>query len=145
VFTRVRSWYDGAGWFVGGAIVLFVAALLAVVLGLQSPDRQLWIGQQVVGTEQRGLVVYRWHGQSYSIAVPGTGSAKAVTVYIDPGDPAEAMIDNTFDRVLAILLIGGPVVAGGVLLVLGGTRNYRWRRRNADQESEWWMSRLPRP
>jgi len=47
----VRGWYDGSGWFVGAAVVLVVFALLALLVGLQSLDRVLWTGQQVVGTE----------------------------------------------------------------------------------------------
>jgi hypothetical protein len=38
------------------------------------------------------------------------------------------MIDNIPDRVVAGFLIIGPLVAALVLLVLGGTRNYRWFR-----------------
>jgi hypothetical protein len=127
--ARVRKWYDGSGWFVAGAVVLLVFAVLALLVGLQSADRVLWTGQEVVGTEQYGIVSYSWHGQSYSIGVPGFGSAKAVSVYLDPADPSQAMIDNVPDRVVAGLLILGPVVAALVLLVLGGTRNYRWFRR----------------
>ena len=128
VLARVRKWFDGAGWFVGLAVTLFVFALLAALLGLQSPDHVLWTGQQVTGTEQGGIVSYRWHGQTYSLDAPGNGSAKAITVYLDPGDPSQSMINNVADRVLAILLIGVPVAGGVVLLVAGGTRNYRWTR-----------------
>ena len=39
MFARVRNWFEGAGWFVGLAAVLFVFALLAVLIGLQSPDK----------------------------------------------------------------------------------------------------------
>jgi hypothetical protein len=94
VLARVRKWFDGAGWFVGGAIVLLVFALLAVLVGLQSQDSVLWTGQQVTGTEQQGLVYYRWQGQSYSLDVPGSGSAKAVSVNFNPVDPGQAMVDN---------------------------------------------------
>ena len=59
----------------------------------------------------------------------GTGSAKAVSVYLDPADPSQAMIDNIPDRAVAGVLILGPVVAALVLLILCGTRNYRWFRR----------------
>ena len=38
MLARVRKWFDGAGWYVGGAVVLLVFALLAVLAGLQSPD-----------------------------------------------------------------------------------------------------------
>jgi hypothetical protein len=126
--ARVRKWYDGSGWFVAGAVVLLVIAALALLAGLQSPDRLLWTGQGVTGAEHQGIVYYSWHGQSYSIDASGNGSAKDVSVYLDPADPSQAMIDNVPDRVVAGLLIAGPVVAALVLLVLGGTRNYRWFR-----------------
>jgi hypothetical protein len=126
--ARVRKWYDGSGWYVGGAVVLLVFAALALLVGLQSSDRVLWIGQEVTGTEDQGIVYYSWHGQSYSIDVPGTGSAKAISVYLDPADPSQAMTDNILDRVVASVLVLGPALAAVVLLVLGGTRNYRWFR-----------------
>ena len=63
--------------------MLVVFALLALLLGLQSSDRVLWTGQQVVGTEQQGIVTYWWHGQSYSLDEPGFGFARAVSVYLD--------------------------------------------------------------
>jgi hypothetical protein len=136
VFARVRNWFDGAGWFVGLAVVLFIFALLAVFAGLQSPVKLLWTGQQVTGTEQRGLVYYTWQGQSYTLDVSGYGSSKAVTVYLDPGDPSHAVTDNVADRVFAGLLIGAPVAGGLALLAVGGTRNYRWARRNAKRARE---------
>jgi hypothetical protein len=136
VLARVRKWFDGAGWFVGGAVVLLVFALLAMLAGLQSQDSVLWTGQQVTGTEQRGLVYYRWQGQSYTLSVPGTGSVKAVSVYLNPGDPSQAVVDNVLDRVLAGLLVLGPVTGAVVLLVIGGTRNYRWQRRKLKRARE---------
>ena len=129
MLTRVRKWFDGAGWFVGAAVVLLVFSLLAVLAGLQVPDSVLWTGQQVTGTEQQGLVYYRWQGQSYSLDVSGFGSSKAVSVYLNPGDPSQAMVDNVPDRVLAGLFVLGPAAGAVVLLVVGGTRNYRWQRR----------------
>ena len=129
MLARVRKWFDGAGWFVGAAVVLLVFALLAALVGLQSPDSVLWTGQQVTGTEQQGLVYYRWQGQSYSLDVPGSGSSKAISVYLNPGDPSQAIVDNVLDRVLAALFVLGPAAGAVVLLVIGGTRNYRWQRR----------------
>jgi len=136
VFGRVRRWFDGAGWFVGLAVALFVFALLAVLVGLQSSDIVLWTGQHVTGTEQRGIVYYQWQGQSYSLDTSGYGSSKAVSVYLDPGDPSHAMIDNVADRVAAVLLVGVPAAGGVALLIAGGTRNYRWARRNAKRARE---------
>jgi hypothetical protein len=136
VLARVRKWFDGAGWFVGAAVVLLVFALLAALVGLQSPDRVLWTGQQVTGTEQQGLVYYRWQGQSYSLDVPGSGSSKAVSVYLNPGDPSHAVVDNVLSRVLAGLFVLGPAAGAVVLLVIGGTRNYRWQRRKFKRARE---------
>ena len=136
MLARVRKWFDGAGWYVGLAVALFAFALLWVLLGLQSPESVLWTGQHVTGTEQNGLVYYRWQDQSYTIVVSGNGSAKAVSVYLDPGNPSQAMVDNAFDRVVAILLVGVPVAGGVALLIAGGTRNYRWARRNAKRARE---------
>ena len=136
MFARVRSWFDGAAWFVGLAVALFVFALLAVLIGFQSPDSVLWTGQHVTGTEQQGVVYYRWQGQSYTLDASGYGSSNAVSVYLDSGDPSHAVLENVTDRVAAVLLVGVPVAGGVALLVLGGTRNYRWARRNAKRAHE---------
>lgn len=143
VLTRVRGWFDGAGWFAGLAVALFAFALLMVLVELQSPDLLLWTGHRVVGTEQGGIVSYRWHGQPYSLDAPGYGSSKAVSVYLDPADPGNAMIDNVADRVLVSSLIGGPVAGGVVLLVVGLTRKHRWERRNARLGREFQLTRRP--
>jgi len=129
VLGRVRKGFDGAGWFVGGAVLLFIFALLATFIEFQSPDAVLWTGQRVVGTEQRGLVYYHWQGQQYTFTVNGQGNEKAIGVYLDPGNPEHAMLDSAIDRAVAVLLIGVPAAAGAGLLVMGGTRNYRWARR----------------
>lgn len=133
---RIRGWFDGAGWFVGLAVALFVFALLAVLLELQSPDLVLWTGHRVAGTEQGGIVSYRWAGQQYSLNTSGYGSARDVSVYLDPADPGNAMIDNVPDRVLAASFIGAPVAGGVALLVAGGTRKPRRARRKARRARE---------
>lgn len=144
VFARIRGWFDGAGWFVAAAGVLFFAAVLVAVLELQSKSALLWTGQPVAGTEQRGIAFYHWQGQSYEVVVPGYGSAKSMTLYLDPGDPSGAIPDSTGNRVADVLGVGVPFVAGVVVLVIGGTRNYRWKRRNIKRgETDWWMSKVP--
>jgi len=129
VLARVRESFDGAGWFVGLAAALFVFALLAVLLELQSPDLVLWTGHRVTGTEQGGIVTYRWHGQQYSLDARGFGSAPHVSVYLDPADPGSGMVDNLPDRILVSSFIGVPVAGGVALLVAGATRKSRRIRR----------------
>lgn len=127
--TRLGGWFDGTGWFVGSAIALFVFALLAVFLELQSPNSVIWTGHRIVGTEQGGIVSYRWDGQTYSLDAPGFGSARAVSVYLDPGDPGDARLNDPVDRTLTATLVGVPVIGGVAVLVAGLTRKSRWRRR----------------
>ena len=127
--ARIRALFDGAGWFPGLAVALFAFALLAVLLELQSSDAVRWTGQRVTGTEIGGIVSYRWDGQTYSLDAQGYGSAKAVGVDLDPADPSNAVIDNTFPRLVEGALVAVPVAAGVVLLVLGLTRRWRWERR----------------
>ena len=129
VRARVGGWFDGAGWFVGLAAVLFVFTLIMVLGELQSPDVVLWTGHRVTGTEQGGIVYYRWQGQNYSIDAPGNGSSKAVNVYLDPGNPEHALADNVYNRVAIGPLVGVPFAGGLVLLAAGLTRGYRWKRR----------------
>jgi hypothetical protein len=129
VRARIAALFDGAGWFVGLAIALFAFTLIMLLGELQSPDLVLWTGHRVVGTEQGGIVYYRWHGQNYSVDAPGYGSSKAISVYLDPASPDHAMIDNVYNRALAASLIGVPFAGGVALLCVGLSRNYRSRRR----------------
>lgn len=126
---RLRGLLDGAGWALGLAIALFVAALVMLAVVAQSPQALLWAGQHTVGTEQAGLVYFRWHGETYATAVPGNGSAQKVDVYFDPANPANAIADNITDRVITGLLVGGPAAAGVAVLAVGLTRKRRWARR----------------
>jgi hypothetical protein len=135
MLARIRSWFDGAGWFPGLAAALFVFALLAVLLELQSSDAVRWTGRHVTGTEIGGIVSYRWNGQTYSLDAPGYGSAKAVGVVLDPADPANAVIDNTVPRLVEGSLVAVPVAAGVALLVVGLTRRRRWERRQQRAEA----------
>jgi hypothetical protein len=128
---RLRRLMDGAGWSVGAAAVLLLFALLAGLVVAQSPQIVLWTGQHATGYERGGLVFFRYSGRTYSVDVPGYGSASAVSVYFDPADPSTAMADNLADRAFTGGLVGGPVVAAALVLAIGLTRKRRWARRDA--------------
>jgi len=91
---RLGKVLDGAGWSVGLAAALFAFALLFLALDFQSPDIVLWTGQRAVGTEQNGLVTFYWKHHAYTATTPGTGSAKAVSVYFPPGNPDAAIAES---------------------------------------------------
>ena len=120
---------DGAGWSVGLAAALFAFALLFLALDFQSPQIVLWTGQRAVGTEQNGLVTFYWHHHAYTATTPGTGSAKAMSVYFPPGNPDAAVAESIPDRLTAVALFAVPVAAGVVVLAVGLTRKRRWARR----------------
>lgn len=144
MLVRIRGWFDGAGWFLGGAILCFVFALLALLLELQAPESVLWNGTPVAGTERGGIVFFQWAGQQHQFSAPGYGSARKVIVYFDPGNPDNAMLDNNADRLGPALFIGLPALACVTLLAIGGSQGWRWKRRNAKRgEQEWWLSRVP--
>jgi hypothetical protein len=136
MLARIRRLFDGAGWFPGLAAALFVFALLAVLLELQSSDAVRWTGQHVTGTEIGGIVSYRWDGQTYSLGAPGYGSAKAVSVYLDPANPSNAVLENPFLRLVEGSLVVVPVAGGVALLVAGLTRRRRWERRQLRKAPE---------
>jgi hypothetical protein len=136
VRSRIAALFDGAGWFVGLAIALFAFTLIIVLGELQSPDVVLWTGHHVVGTERGGIVYYQWRGQNYSLDVPGYGSSKAVSVYLDPGNPGHAMIDNAYNRAAVGALVGLPFAGGVTLLAIGLSRGHRFRRRELRQVME---------
>jgi hypothetical protein len=123
--------------------VLILIAVLALLLELQLPSAVLWTGQAVTGTERGGIVFYQWQGLERTISAPGYGSAKTVIVYLDPSNPASAVLDSNSDRIWPAAFVGLPALAGTALLLVGGTRNYRWKRRNAKRGEEWWMAKVP--
>jgi hypothetical protein len=133
---RLGKVLDGAGWSVGLAAALFAFALLFLALDFQSPQIVLWTGQRAVGTEQNGLVTFYWHHQAYTATTPGSGSAKAMSVYFPPGNPDAAVAESLPDRLTAVALFGVPVLAGLAVLTIGLTRKRRWARRmNRDSAS----------
>jgi len=127
--SRLGKILDGAGWSVGLAAALFAFALLFLALDFQSPQIALWTGQRAVGTEQNGLVTFYWKHHAYTATTPGTGSAKAVSVYFPPGNPDAAVAESIPDRLTAVALFAVPVAAGVVVLAVGLTRKRRWARR----------------
>src|SRR2546430_13675534 len=93
--ARIRALFDGAGWFPGLAAALFVFALLAVLLELQSSDAVRWTGQHVTGTEIGGIVSYPGGGQNHSLRPQGYGAPQGAGGGPDPADPPHTLLANT--------------------------------------------------
>ncbi len=78
------------------AALLVIVGVLFLVLLLLSPSRLYWTGRAVQGTDTGGIVYYKVDGQSYSVDDTGaaTGRGTPRTVYVDRGDPSNALVQR---------------------------------------------------
>ncbi|MGH3493795.1 MAG: hypothetical protein ACRDRL_32035, partial [Sciscionella sp.] len=115
------------------AFALFAVGILVVLLEVQSPSRALWIGVPVQGAEYAGAVTYSYHGQGYSLSEPFSrhqlGPSRQVTVYVNPGDPSDGVLDRAATRWYEGVLIGVWFVGATGCLFAGALRARRHRRR----------------
>jgi hypothetical protein len=129
---RARALADGLGAYLGVAVALLIFAVLGLLLVLQSPkDVLLWTGTRVIGSEQGGLISYRWQGESYTLDVPGYGNDPHVVVYVDPSDPTNARQDSLFVRGSDTALTVLPVTLAFGVVGFGAYRRRSARRQDA--------------
>jgi hypothetical protein len=138
----------------GVAIALMAVGLLFAVVEVQSPSRLYWTGDAVGGTNTGGIVFYTVQGERYTVDDPGPVPAHdtAVTVYVNPDDPSEALLSGP-TRWVDAAAVGGWFVAALVLLFVAalrrtsgigrGARN-RGRASDETSESDWIAQYLDR-
>lgn len=136
--AAVRNWFGHPSTI--GAIVLVVVGLLFLGMLAQSPTRIYWTGDQVPGTVEGGLVYYRVAGEQYTVDDTGRTPADGtrVTVFVDSGDPTQALLNRPVRWIDA----GSVVVwfvAAGVLLGVAALRRSRTadRRRELERAAGW--------
>ena len=130
-----RFWelFAGTGPFTGIAVLLVVVGTVFLISIPLGSSALLWTGQAVHGTDSGGIVFYTYKGQQYTI--DQSGDFHSTTVYVDPGNPANAELDNPLDRWIDILTVGGSYVLAAVLVVVGFLRRgWHRRRRRAERE-----------
>ncbi|MGH9124133.1 MAG: hypothetical protein ACRDZ8_05315, partial [Acidimicrobiales bacterium] len=126
VVERRSSRWQGMGAFPGLGIGFLVLSLAFLVVAALSPTSLQWTGTAVHATYTRdGSIHYTYHGQSYLLADPTSSTFHETTVFIDPSKPANAILDNPFDRVLDVVSVGGPLLLAALVFALG----FRRRRR----------------
>lgn len=118
----------GTGPFTGVAVAFVVLSALFVVAAALSSTSLQWTGRPVRGTYRDGLVSYQYQGQHYALADPAASTFHETTVFVDPADPANAMLDNPFDRGLDIASVVAPLLLAAFFFALGVRRR---RRRGA--------------
>jgi hypothetical protein len=98
--VSVRDSFDGIGGYVIVAGLLLFFSVLGLLVEVQSPDKVLWTGTKVVGSEQGGIVLYDFRGQQYSLDGAGVDTRARVDVYLNPSDPSNAELNSVVNRVI---------------------------------------------
>ncbi len=129
--AAVREWVGHPSTI--AAIVLVAVGLLFLGIEAQSPTRTYWTGEQVTGTVERGLVYYRVDGEQYTVddTGPAQPSGTRVTVFVDRGDPTQALLDRPVRWIDAGAVLFWFVAAGALLLV-AAVRRARSRRQHQE-------------
>jgi hypothetical protein len=129
--VRLPERFDRIGGYGVVACVLLIFSIGAFLVEWQAPDRVLWTGTKVVGTEHGGVVFYTVRGQHDSLDGNEFDNRARISVYVDPSHPDSAMLNSTPDRVVDVAAIVVPF--GLSLLLLGIGLNRRPRRRLDDR------------
>jgi hypothetical protein len=115
------------------------AALAFVVVGLiffgsilSSPGGwQWWDAAAVHGSEHRGVVFYSYRGTNYSVDDLQSVRTGPRTVWVDPSNPATAVLSVSTPRVSDTAITLGPLVLAGVFFGAGLIRSRRHQRQRA--------------
>jgi hypothetical protein len=122
---RLLRPFHGTGLYPVAGVLLLVFAMCFLVANLVSPSAILWTGTPVAANERGGIVYYQYHGQGYSIDDLNSYGSGPRTVYLDPSDPARAMIYTTGSRIFDVVTVGAPLVAAAGFFIAGFLRKRR--------------------
>jgi hypothetical protein len=124
------------------ALVLVVVGLLFALVEAQSPSKLYWTGDAVAATNSGGIAYYRVHGQQYTLDVPGPAPAHdtPVTVFVDPGDPSQALLSRPTRWVDAAAVLCWFVAAVALVAVAALRRSSRRRQRPDDMSESAWIA-----
>jgi hypothetical protein len=120
--VSLRERLDGLSGYVALAAVLFVFSVLGFLVEIQSSDKVLWTGTKVVGSEQNGIVFYRYRGEQYSLDGSGFTNRARVSVYLDPSNPNNAQTNGPFERVVDLGFTAIPFTLSILVMGVGITR-----------------------
>jgi hypothetical protein len=127
--VRMTGKFDQIGGYGVVACALLVFSIFAFLIELQSPDRVLWTGTKIAGSERGGIVFYPLHGRQESLDGTNFDNRARVTVYVYPSNPDSAMTGSIPDRIVDV---AATVVPFGLAFVLLGVGVKRRPRRRLD-------------
>jgi hypothetical protein len=128
VSVGLREHFDGIGGYVALACVLLFFSVLGVLIEAQSPDKVLWTGTKVIGSESGGVVIYHYKGEQFSLDGNGFDNRARIAVYLDPSAPEKAQTDSLVVRAIDLGFTVIPFTLGISVLGLG-----LYRRGRADR------------
>ena len=107
-----------------------------LILTLSSIGGLVWTGTSVHGTEEGGLVYFTYHGHVYTVDDRGSYRNGPRTVYVDPNNPARAVLNNPVSGTIQAATVGGPFLLAALFTgwTLRRKRFYLSRRRLANEE-----------
>lgn len=112
----LREWL-ARPWTVVG-LALAVVGVLFVLVWVQSPSMLYWTGEKVIGHNRDGLVYYRVDGENNTIddTRPIPPYNTPVTVYVNPQEPSQALIEKPARWLDAVGVLGWFAAAAACLL-----------------------------
>jgi hypothetical protein len=114
------------GW---AALALAAVGLIFFGSILLSPGGwQWWEAAAVHGSEHRGVVFYSYRGANYSLDDLQSVRTGPRTVWVDPSNPATAVLSVSTPRVSDTAITLGPFVLAGVFFGAGLVRSRRHQR-----------------
>jgi hypothetical protein len=125
----LRRFFEGTGPFPAIALALAALGTMFLVLTLDSIGGLVWTGTAVHGTEQNGLVLYRYHGATYSVDDSGSTRSGPRVVYIDPSNPRRAVLNTPASEALQIVVVGVPYALALGFAMYSVRRKWRYSRR----------------
>ena len=116
------------------ALALVLVGFLFMMAELLSPSRLYWTGDAVPGTNRGGIIYYQVDGEDYTLNAPGAAPARdtQVTVYVDPDDPGQGLVDRATRWVDAGVVLVWFVAAGACIAVSALRRTAARRHRQAE-------------
>lgn len=113
-----------------GVATTFLAFTLSSIGGL------VWTGTAVKGSEQAGLVYYTYKGHVYTVDDINSYRTGPRTVYVDPGNPARAVLNTPVAGGIQLATVAVPYLIAVAFAVWAVRRRrfYVRRRRAANDQ-----------
>jgi hypothetical protein len=129
---NLRSLVLGTGMFGWAALALVAVGLIFFgSILLSTGGWQWWEAAAVHGSEHRGVVFYSYRGTNYSIDDLQSVRTGPRTVWVDPSNPATAVLSVSTPQVSDTAITLGPVLLASVFFGAGLVRSRRHQRQRA--------------